>query len=129
MLGTLAFLGTNWQWVIVVGLAVASLAAVAWLFKNWKPVLVAVGLLVVYFGGQALWVDGYNTHVAEEVARQTAALQARLDATNAAAQADAMRAQRASGRIAELERKAADTPANDNECLDEGAARRVGGIR
>lgn len=129
MLGTLAFLGANWLWVIVVVLAVAALGAVAWLFKNWKPVLVAVGLLVVYFGGQALWVDGYNTHVAEEVARQTASLQARLDATNAAAQADAMRAQQANDRIAELERQAADTPANNDKCLDESAAKRVGGIR
>lgn len=129
MLGTLAFLGTNWQWVVVVILAVAALGAVAWLFKNWKPVLVAVGLLVVYFGGQALWVDGYNTHVAEEVARQTAMLQARLDAANAAAQADALRAQQASDRVSELERQAADTPANADKCLDVDAAKRVGGIK
>lgn len=129
MLGTLAFLGVNWQWVVAVGLAVAALAAVAWFFKNWKPAAVAVGLLVVYFGGQALWVDGYNTHVAEEVARQTATLQARLDATNAAAQADALRAQQASDRIADLERQAADTPSNADKCLDENAAKRVGGIK
>jgi apolipoprotein N-acyltransferase len=124
----LSYLGANLALVLVVVLAVVALGAVAWFAKNWK---VAVAALVVAAAGlyaQQFDKNGYDRRVTEEVAEQTKVLQGRLDTLRDVNQADVKRALAANARIAELEALAAQTPSNNNQCLPEDAAKRVGDI-
>jgi hypothetical protein len=57
-----------------------------------------------------------------------AVLQGRLDTLQQINSADVARALAANARIAELEARAGQTPANDTACLPEEAAKRVGDI-
>ncbi len=128
-MAVLSFLSNNWLAVVAIVLVVVVLGAVAWLLKNWKVAAAAVAVLAVYFGGQALWTAGYNAKVAEVVAAQTKQLQDQLDRMNRASEADAKRAQEDADKIAQLESKANETPANTGACLDIDSARRVRDIR
>lgn len=125
----LSYLGANLALVLVVVLAVVALGAVAWFAKNWKVAVAAVVVAAAGLYAQQFDKNGYDRRVAEEVAEQTKVLQDRLNTLQAVNTADAERALAANARIAELETLAAQTPANDNQCLPEDAAKRVGDIR
>lgn len=125
----LSYLGANFALVLVVVLAVVALGAVAWFARNWKVAVAAVVVAAAGLYAQQFDKNGYNRRVAEEVAEQTRVLQGRLDTLQAVNTADAERALAANARIAELEALAAQTPANNNQCLPEDAAKRVGDIR
>jgi energy-coupling factor transporter transmembrane protein EcfT len=129
LMAVLSFLSNNWLAVGAIVLVVVALVAVAWFLKNWKVAAAAVAVLAIYFGGQALWTVGYNAKVAEVVAAQTKQLQDQLDRMNRASEADAKRAQEDADKIAQLESKANETPANTGACLDIDGARRVRDIR
>jgi apolipoprotein N-acyltransferase len=124
----LSYLGANFALVLVVVLAVVALGAVAWFAKNWKVAVAAVAVLAAGLAYQQVDKTAYQRRVSEEAAAKVAVLQGRLDTLRDVNQADAERALAANARIAELEARAAQTPANDTACLPEDAAKRVGDI-
>jgi ABC-type bacteriocin/lantibiotic exporter with double-glycine peptidase domain len=129
VMAALSFLLTNWQAILALGLLVVILGALAWFLKNWKLAVAAVAIAALYFAGQALWTNGYKTHVAEEVEKQTKALREQINQMNVAAEMDAQRAIDDANKISELETKSNETPANSGACLDIDGARRVRDIK
>jgi hypothetical protein len=125
----LSYLSANFALIIVVVLAVIALGAVAWFAKNWKVAVAAGCVLAAGFAYQQIDKNAYQRRVAEEAAQQVRVLQGRLDALQAANQADAKRAATDAVTIDALRQQAAQTPANDAACLDGDAAKRVGDIR
>ncbi len=125
----LSYLGANLALVLVVVLAVVALGVVAWFAKNWKVAVAAACVLAAGLAYQQVDKTAYQRRVSEEAAARVAVLQGRLDTLQDVNTADAERALAANARIAELETLAAETPANNNQCLPEDAAKRVGDIR
>jgi hypothetical protein len=97
-------------------------SAFAWAFKNWKLVLVALAITTIF-------TLGYKLRAAYDAYEQVETLKRRLGALQITAKHDAARVAADAKTIAELERKASETPPNTGACLDRDAARRVRAIR
>lgn len=124
-----SYITGNFGLIAVVAALVIALGAVAWFARNWK---VAVAALVVLGGGFAyMQIDknAYQRRVAEEHAAQVKQLHDQIAKRDAAAEADAKRAQQDADEIAKLKELANATPANNSACLDRAAADRVRSIR
>lgn len=133
---TLSFIWNNWAIILAVFLAVIALGAAAWFFKNWKFIMYAVIVACVYFAGEAIWNNGYNTRNEEELTKQAQQYKAeivrlnkRADDLNKANAANTEQALADAAKIQELETQANATPPNSNACLDVDSARRVRSIR
>lgn len=124
-----SYVGSNFALILVVGLAVVALGAVAWFAKNWKVAVAAVVVLGLGLAYQHIDKTAYQRAVAEQAAVKIAILQGRLDAITKVAEADAARAQEDALYIAALEASAGITPPNDGPCLPKEAAERIGAVK
>jgi uncharacterized membrane protein len=125
----LSYIGSTFGLIIVTGVAVVGLGAVAWFSKNWKVALAALGVLALGFLYMQVDKSAYQRRVNEEKAAEIATLKHRIGALQLATKADADRAGKDQARIKELERLASETPPNTGACLDRDAARRVRAVR
>jgi hypothetical protein len=129
MYSLLVFLASNWALVTAAVLAVVICGAVAWFTKNWKVAAVGVGILAAIYGAQHLFTAGINAEVARQVAREKALLEHRIQIANDIADQHMKRAEADAVRIEELERLAAQTPANSDACIDRDGAGRLRSIQ
>lgn len=129
MWGTIAFVSHNWQWIIIGLGLVVGLGVLAFITKNIKLVLAAAVIVGVGLAGQALYSAGYNAKVNEDVAARTAILTERLQTLQNLSEADKQRSDNDTATIKRLQEAADATPVNNNACLDEGAADRIGKIK
>jgi hypothetical protein len=129
MYSLLVFLASNWALVTAAVLAVVICGAVAWFTKNWKVATVGVGILAAVYGAQHLFTAGVNAEVARQVAREKALLEHRIQIANDIADQHMKRAEADAVRIEELERLAAQTPANSDACIDRDGAGRLRSIQ
>lgn len=125
MYSLFVFLASNWALVTAAILAIVICGAIAWFTKNWKVAAVGIAILAAIYGAQHLFTAGVNAEVARQVAREKALLEHRIQIANEIADQHMKRAEEDAVRIEELERLAAQTPANSDACLDIDAARRV----
>jgi hypothetical protein len=125
MYSLFVFLASNWALVAAAVLAIVICGAIAWFTKNWKAAAVGVAILAAIYGVQHLFTAGVNAEVARQVAREKALLEHRIQIANEIADQHMKRAEEDAVRIEELERLAAQTPANSDACLNIDAARRV----
>jgi predicted negative regulator of RcsB-dependent stress response len=125
----LSYVWANFALIAVVTLAVVGLGLLAFFLKNWKAALIAVVILGAGFG--YMWIDknAYQRRVSEEAAEKVSALENHIQKLNVASEADSKRAAEDAIKIAELEAKANETPANNGACLDIDSARRVRDIK
>lgn len=129
MYSLFVFLASNWALVLVGVLAIVICGAVAWFTKNWKAAAIGVAILAAIYGAQHLFTAGVNAEVARQVARERALLENRIKLANDIADDHIKRAEQDAAKIEELEKLAAQTPANDTACLDRDAARRVRDVK
>lgn len=129
MYSLFVFLASNWALVTAAVLAIVICGAVAWFTKNWKPAAIGLAILAAIYGAQHLFTAGVNAEVARQVAREKALMENRINVANDIADHHIKRAEQDAAKIEELERMAAQTPANTNACLDAAAAGRVRSIR
>jgi cell division protein FtsX len=125
----LSYLWANFALILVVTLAVVGLGFLAFFLKNWKAALAAVVVLGLGFAYMQIDKNAYQRRVSEEAAERVDALKKQIKNMNEAAEADALRAIEDANKIAELETKANETPANSGACLDIDGARRVRNIK
>lgn len=129
MMWLLSYVWANFALIAVVTLAVVGLAVLAFFLKNWKAALAA--LVILGAGFAYMWIDktAYQRRVSEEAAEKVLALENHIKKMNDAAEAHDKRAAEDATKIAELEVKANETPANSGACLDIDSARRVRDIK
>lgn len=121
----LAFLRDNVTWVIggIGGIGVLVMLCILW--KNLKFLIYAAIVGGAGIGAYGIYKAGYNARVIEDVATQTKTLTDRLASMEAIKQADDERAERDAQLLAEMEKRANETPANPTVCLDRAARDRV----
>lgn len=129
MMWALSYLWANFALIAVVTLAVVGLAVLAFFLKNWKAALAALVVLGLGFAYMQIDKSAYQRRVSEEAAEKVKALTDQIDNMNKVAEADVQRAIEDATKIAELEGKANETPANNGACLDIDGARRVRDIK
>lgn len=93
-----------------------------WALKNWKLIALVAAVLSIF-------TLGYKLRSAMDAYEQVETLKRRLGALQITDAVNAKRLAADSKTIAELERKASETPANSGACLDRDAARRVRSVR
>jgi hypothetical protein len=125
----LSYLGSNFGPIIVCTLTVVALGAIAWFARNWKVAVAAAAVLAAGFAYMHIDKTAYQRRVAEEAAAQVKLLKDRLASIERVNEQYASKVLIDSKTIAELKRKASETPKNDSPCLDADAARRVQSIR
>lgn len=129
MYSLIVFLAGNWAIVVAALIVVIICGAIAWFTKNWKAVVAGLGVLVALYVGQHLFTAGVNAEVARQVAREKALIENRIQIANEIADHHMKKAEEDAAKIEELERRAAQTPADGGVCLDRDAAGRVRDIQ
>lgn len=128
MYSLFVFLSSNWALVLAGVLAIVICGAIAWFTRNWKVAVVGLGILAALYAGQYLFTAGVNAEVARQVARERVALENRIKLANEIADHHIKRAEEDAAKIEELERLAAQTPANPDACLDRDSVGRLRNI-
>lgn len=98
------------------------MTALWFVLKNWKAFALVACVVFIF-------TLGYKLRAAQDAYEQVETLKRRLGALQITTANDAKRLAADSKTIAELERKAGETPPNTGACLDRDAARRVRAIR
>lgn len=124
----LTYFGSHWLLVIVVSLVVVALGLAAYVLKNLKFALAAIGVAAAGLAYQGAVTSGIQDQMQRDLAAKTELYEGRIKTLNDLAKRNAVQAKLDADKIEELERTASETPKNDGACLDADAANRVSNI-
>lgn len=127
--GLVAFVREFWAANLVLVCAVGGLAAVAYLTRDIRMALAAVGVAFLGVMASALFKHGYDAKVREDRAEMARVLLAREKTVAELTADNERRAETDAARIVELQKVIDDTPPNNAPGLDRKGAARIRNIR